>query len=86
MQIPAGWLSDRYGASRIYASLILFALGSFIAAYAGDIYWLSSGGGAGARAECGVMALTADLTREEVRTKAMAMIGLTIGVTFRCRW
>jgi len=44
LQIPAGWLSDRYGRKPvIYASLILFALGSFIAAYAGDIYWVIIG-------------------------------------------
>jgi MFS family permease len=68
----------------IYVSLILFALGSFIAAYAGDIYWVIIGRvvqGAGAL-NAAVMALTADLTREEHRTKAMAMIGITIGITF----
>jgi MFS family permease len=85
LQIPAGWLSDRYGRKPvIYASLILFALGSFIAAYAGDIYWVIIGRvvqGAGAL-NAAVMALTADLTREEHRTKAMAMIGITIGITF----
>jgi MFS family permease len=85
LQIPAGWLSDRYGRKPvIYVSLILFALGSFIAAYAGDIYWVIIGRvvqGAGAL-NAAVMALTADLTREEHRTKAMAMIGITIGITF----
>jgi MFS family permease len=85
LQIPAGWLSDRYGRKPvIYISLILFALGSFIAAYAGDIYWVIIGRvvqGAGAL-NAAVMALTADLTREEHRTKAMAMIGITIGITF----
>lgn len=85
LQIPAGWMSDRYGRKPvIYASLILFALGSFIAASAGDIYWVIIGRviqGAGAL-NAAVMALTADLTREEHRTKAMAMIGITIGITF----
>ena len=85
LQIPAGWMSDRYGRKPvIYVSLILFALGSFIAAYAGDIYWVIIGRvvqGAGAL-NAAVMALTADLTREEHRTKAMAMIGITIGITF----
>jgi len=85
LQIPAGWMSDRYGRKPvIYISLILFALGSFIAAYAGDIYWVIIGRvvqGAGAL-NAAVMALTADLTREEHRTKAMAMIGITIGITF----
>lgn len=85
LQIPAGWLSDRYGRKPvIYFSLILFALGSFIAASGDNIYWIIAGRvvqGAGAL-NAAVMALTADLTREEVRTKAMAMIGITIGITF----
>ena len=85
LQIPAGWLSDRYGRKPvIYISLILFALGSFIAASADNIYLVILGRvvqGAGAL-NAAVMALTADLTREEHRTKAMAMIGITIGITF----
>jgi MFS family permease len=85
LQIPAGWLSDRYGRKPIiYTGLVIFALGSFIAASADDIYWVIIGRaiqGAGA-INAAVMALTADLTREEVRTKAMAMIGMTIGLTF----
>jgi MFS family permease len=85
LQIPAGWLSDRYGRKPIIiAGLLLFAAGSFIAASADDIYWIIAGRviqGAGA-INAAVMALTADLTREEHRTKAMAMIGMTIGVTF----
>ena len=85
LQIPAGWLSDHYGRKPIiYGGLLLFALGSFIAASADNIYWVIAGRaiqGAGA-INAAVMALTADLTREEVRTKAMAMIGMTIGVTF----
>jgi MFS family permease len=85
LQIPAGWMSDRYGRKPvIYISLMLFAAGSFIAADASNIYWIIIGRvvqGAGAL-NAAVMALTADLTREEVRTKAMAMIGITIGITF----
>ncbi len=85
LQIPAGWLSDRYGRKPvIYGGLLMFALGSFIAASADSIYWVIAGRaiqGAGA-INAAVMALTADLTREEVRTKAMALIGMTIGVTF----
>ncbi|OIQ94894.1 inner membrane transport protein YajR [mine drainage metagenome] len=85
LQIPAGWLSDRYGRKPvIVVGLLLFAAGSFIAASADDIYWIIAGRvmqGAGA-INAAVMALTADLTREEHRTKAMAMIGMTIGVTF----
>ncbi|MGB9094250.1 MAG: MFS transporter, partial [Gallionella sp.] len=85
LQIPSGWLSDRYGRKPvIYFALTLFAIGSFIAADAHNIYWIIVGRvvqGAGAL-NAAVMALTADLTREEVRTKAMAMIGITIGITF----
>lgn len=85
LQIPAGWLSDRYGRKPIIiVGLLLFALGSFIAASADDIYWIIAGRviqGAGA-INAAVMALTADLTREEHRTKAMALIGITIGITF----
>jgi MFS family permease len=78
-------MSDRYGRKPvIYAGLILFAIGSFVAASADNIYWVIAGRviqGAGA-INAAVMALTADLTREEHRTKAMAMIGMTIGITF----
>lgn len=85
LQIPAGWLSDHYGRKPvIYAGLILFAIGSLVAASADNIYWIIAGRiiqGAGA-INAAVMALTADLTREEHRTKAMAMIGMTIGVSF----
>ena len=85
LQIPAGWLSDRYGRKPIIvAGLLLFAAGSFIAASADDIYWIIAGRviqGAGA-INAAVMALTADLTREEHRTKAMALIGISIGITF----
>ncbi|MGH8671199.1 MAG: MFS transporter [Burkholderiales bacterium] len=85
LQLPFGWLSDRLGRKPvIVGGLLLFALGSFIAASAHDIYMVILGRmvqGAGA-ISAAVMALSADLTRDEQRTKAMAVIGSTIGVAF----
>lgn len=85
LQLPFGMASDHYGRKKvIYAGLVIFALGSFIAAFANDIYMVIIGRavqGAGA-VSAAVTALVADLTSEEHRTKAMAMIGGTIGVTF----
>ena len=85
LQIPFGWLSDRYGRKPvIYFGLVVFAIGSFVAAVADDIYIVILGRvlqGSGA-ISAAVIAMTADLTREEHRTKAMALIGSTIGLTF----
>lgn len=85
LQIPFGYWSDRYGRKPvIYAGLAIFAAGSFIAALGIHIYVVILGRllqGAGAIA-APVMAMAADLTREENRAKAMAMIGSTIGATF----
>ncbi len=84
-QLPFGMASDRFGRKRmIYLGLLMLIVGSFIAASAHDITMVIVGRalqGAGAISAV-VMALLADLTREEHRTKAMAMIGTTIGVTF----
>ena len=85
LQVPFGWASDRWGRKPVIAiGLVIFAVGSFIAAWAPDIAWTIVGRciqGAGA-ISAAVLALTADLTRDAVRTKAMAMIGMTIGATF----
>jgi MFS family permease len=85
LQIPFGRLSDRWGRKRtIYIGLMLLALGSFVAAAATDIYVMILGRvlqGAGAISSA-VIALAGDLTRDEQRTKAMAIIGMTIGATF----
>jgi MFS family permease len=85
LQIPFGWWSDRYGRKPvIYVGLSMFAAGSFVAAAAPTIYLVIVGRvmqGAGA-ISAAVMAMAADLTREEQRTKAMAMIGSTIGLAF----
>src|SRR6185369_880686 len=68
----------------IYGGLVIFAAGSFVAAGANDI-WMAIIGrtlqGAGAISSV-VVALAADLTREEHRTKTMGMIGAMIGFTF----
>ncbi len=84
-QIPFGVISDRIGRRPvIYLGLIVFALGSVLAANSDSIWGVIAGRilqGAGAISAT-VMALLSDLTREQHRTKAMAMIGMTIGLSF----
>ena len=68
----------------IAAGLLIFAIGSVVAAMADSISGVILGRalqGTGAIAAA-VIALASDLTREEQRTKAMAMIGMTIGLAF----
>lgn len=85
LQIPFGLLSDRFNRkSVIIFGLILFVIGSVFAALATDIYGVLIGRalqGCGA-ISAAVMALLADLTQEVHRTKAMATIGASIGVSF----
>jgi len=84
-QLPFGIASDKYGRKPVIVfGLILFALGSFIAAMASSIEWVIVGRavqGAGA-ISAAITAFIADATRDEHRTKAMAMVGGSIGVTF----
>ncbi len=84
-QIPFGLLSDRIGRKPlIVGGLLIFVLGSVIAALSGSIWGIILGRalqGSGAIAAA-VMALLSDLTREQNRTKAMAFIGVSFGITF----
>jgi predicted MFS family arabinose efflux permease len=85
LQIPFGLVSDRVGRKKIIIfGLLLFCLGSVVAAISTNIYGIIVGRavqGSGAIA-APVMALLADLTQEVHRTKAMALIGASIGISF----
>jgi len=85
LYIPYGWASDKLGRKPVIVfGLILFAVGSLVAAFAHDMLWIIIGRaiqGAGAISSA-VTAFIADLTSEANRTKAMAMVGGSIGVSF----
>ncbi len=85
LQFLYGLASDRLGRKRVIAfGLLLFAAGSFLAALAPTLAWLAVGRalqGAGA-VSAAVTALLADQTRDEVRTKSMALVGVSIGLMF----
>jgi len=85
LQIPLGLLSDRIGRKPvIFAGLLVFAVGSVVAALSDSMWGVILGRalqGAGAIASA-VLALAADLTREEHRLKVMALIGISIGFSF----
>ena len=84
-QLPFGFLSDRFGRKAvIILGLLIFCVGSIVAAEAESIIQVIVGRalqGLGAIAAA-VMALAADLTREEVRIRIMAIIGMSIGASF----
>jgi len=85
LQLPFGIASDRFGRKPVIAfGLLLFALGSTVAALASSIEAVIVGRalqGAGA-VSAAVTALVADVTRETQRTKAMAVIGVSVGASF----
>ncbi len=85
MQIPFGLASDRWGRRPVVITgLLLFIAGSVVCAQADDVLWITLGRaiqGAGA-ISAAVTAWLADATRDEVRTRAMAMVGGSIGLSF----
>lgn len=85
LYLPFGFASDRFGRKPVIVlGLFIFAAGSVMAAWAPTIYWMIAARalqGMGA-VSAAVTALASDLTREQHRTKIMAMIGSTIGLAF----
>jgi MFS family permease len=85
LQIPFGMLSDRIGRKiMIVSGLVIFGAGSAVAAVSGSIEGVIAGRalqGAGAVGSV-ILATVADLTSEQNRTKAMAIVGVTIGASF----
>ncbi len=85
LYLPFGFASDRFGRKPVIVlGLLIFAVGAVMAAWAPTIYWMIAARavqGMGA-VSAAVTALASDLTREQHRTKVMAIIGSTIGLAF----
>jgi MFS family permease len=85
LQVPLGMASDRYGRRVvIVGGMVLFIAGGVVCALAPDINWIIAGRvlqGLGA-VSAAITAWVADATRPEVRTRAMAMVGGSIGISF----
>lgn len=85
MQIPMGLLSDRFGRrSVVIFGMALFVIGGIICALAPSVTWVAIGRGVqgfGA-VSAAITAWIADATRPEVRSRAMAMVGASIGLSF----
>ncbi|WP_368640973.1 MFS transporter [Castellaniella ginsengisoli] len=85
MQIPLGMASDRYGRRPVIVfGMLLFVAGGVICALTNDVDWVTVGRviqGLGA-VSAAITAWIADATRPEVRTRAMAMVGGSIGLSF----
>lgn len=85
LQVPFGAISDRIGRRPVIVfGLLLFAAGSIVAGESSTIYGVIAGRllqGAGAISAT-LSALLADATREEIRTRSMAMLGISIGMSF----
>ena len=85
MQIPMGFLSDRFGRRAVVIfGMLLFVIGGIICAFAPSVTWVAVGRGIqgfGA-VSAAITAWIADATRPEVRSRAMAMVGASIGLSF----